>query len=43
MAALLQISCKLWQWKNFENRREFDQVMCRVLAYFLATLYIQFN
>jgi len=29
MIALLQISCRMWQWKNFENRPVYDEVMCR--------------
>jgi len=30
MTALLQISRRMWQWKNFENRTVFDEVMCRL-------------
>jgi len=30
MIALLQISWRMWQWKNFENRPVFDEVMCRL-------------
>ena len=30
MTALLQVSRKMWQWKNFENRTVFDEVMCRL-------------
>ena len=30
MITLLQISCRMWQWKNFENRPVFDEVMCRL-------------
>jgi len=30
MIALLQISWRMWQWKNFENRPEFDEVMRRL-------------
>jgi len=26
----LQMSRRLWQWKNFENRPVFDEVMCRL-------------
>ena len=29
MTTLLQISWRMWQWKNFENRPVFDEVMCR--------------
>jgi len=32
MVALLQISLRLWQWKNFENLPVFDKVMCRILG-----------
>jgi len=27
---LLQILWRIWQWKNFENRPVFDEVMCRL-------------
>jgi len=30
MTALLQIFRRMWQWKNFENRSVFDEVMCRL-------------
>jgi len=30
MTALLQISRRMWQWKNFENRPVFDEVICRL-------------
>ena len=30
MIALLQIPWRMWQWKNFENRPVFDEVMCRL-------------
>ena len=30
MTALLQISWRMWQWKNFENWPAFDEVMCRL-------------
>jgi len=30
MTALLQISRWMWQWKNFENRTVFDEVICRL-------------
>jgi len=30
MIALLQISWRMWQLKNFENRPVFDEVMCRL-------------
>jgi len=41
MTALLQISWKLWQRKNFENRPAFDEVMCKMLGptFFWHTLY----
>jgi len=29
MIAILQISWRMWEWKNFENRPVFDEVMCR--------------
>ena len=29
MIAILQISCRMWQWKTFENRPVVDEVMCR--------------
>jgi len=29
MIAILQIFWRMWQWKNFENRPVFDEVMCR--------------
>ena len=31
MIALMQIFCRLSQWKNFENRPVFDEVMCGIL------------
>ena len=31
MIALLQISWRLWQWKNFDNRPVFDRVMRIIL------------
>jgi len=45
MTALLQISRRMWQWKNFENRTVFDEVMCRLrwLTFFWPTLYSQRN
>ena len=30
MIALLQISCRTWQWKNFKNRPVFDEVKRRM-------------
>jgi len=40
MIALMQISWRMWQWKNSENQPTFEEVMCRVymyiVAYFLA-------
>ena len=30
ITALLKISRRMWQWKNFENRSVFDEVMCRL-------------
>jgi len=30
MTVLLQISRRMWQWKNSENRPVFDEVMCRL-------------
>jgi len=30
MTALLEIFRRMWQWKNFENRTVFDEVMCRL-------------
>jgi len=29
MIAIFQISWRMWQWKNFENRPVSDEVMCR--------------
>ena len=29
MTTLLQISWRMWQWKNFENRPAFNEVTCR--------------
>ena len=43
MTALLQISRKMWQWKNFENRTVFDEVMCRLrwLTFLAHPAYLQ--
>jgi len=30
MITLLQISWRMWQWQNFEDRPLFDEVMCRL-------------
>jgi len=41
MIALLQSACRLWLWKNFENRPVFDEVMPRILyTLFLDMVYV---
>jgi len=43
MITLLQISWRMWQWKNFENRPVFDEVMCRLrrLTFMAHPVYCQ--
>ena len=41
MIAILQISCRMWQWKNFENLPVFAEVTRRIRyrgGYFWPTL-----